>query len=63
MGLQQEELSKHMKVPRATYASYETGKRTPNIYLVARIALALEVEVSDLFPRKLTSLTSYDPSR
>lgn len=61
LALHQEELSRRMNIPRGTYASYETGKRAPNIYAVAKIALAMGVELRELMPPKLSQLDSYDP--
>ena len=42
-GLTQEELAKKVGVSNATIGFYETGKRTPRLKTIKKLALALRV--------------------
>ncbi len=49
-GLTQEELAEILKISRAHMGHVEQGIKTPSLKLVEKIAKALKVKVSDLFP-------------
>lgn len=49
-NLTQEELASYLGVSRATYASYETGRRLPSLPTAQRIALVLGKPIEWLFP-------------
>lgn len=49
--LTQDELSKALHIDRKTLSNYETGYRTPNIYLVVKIADYFNVSIDYLLGR------------
>lgn len=48
-GMSQEELSNSAKVDRAYISLIETGKKTPTLAVLERIAVALGCSVKDFF--------------
>lgn len=50
-GLSQEELAFRAGVHRTYVSSAERGERNVSLVNIERLAKALEVEISDLFPR------------
>ncbi len=50
--LSQQELAQKIGVTSAAVCQYETGKRTPSIELLKKIALALNCTVDDLIKDK-----------
>ena len=51
-GLTQTELSSKSGVPRVSIARYETGKVSPNVRVLERLANALCVSIDDLVDKK-----------
>lgn len=51
-GLTQTELATLSGVPRVSIARYETGKVSPNVRILERLANALQVPMDDLVDRK-----------
>ena len=51
-GLTQTELATLSGVPRVSIARYETGKVSPNVRVLERLAKALNVPIDDLVDRK-----------
>ena len=51
-GLTQHKLSAMSGVPRVSIARYETGKVSPNVRVLERLAQALNVSIDDLVDRK-----------
>lgn len=51
LGLTQEALAEASGVSRLTIQRYESGTRTPNIIIAARIAKALGCKVDDIITR------------
>ena len=51
-GLTQSELASISGVPRVSIARYETGKVSPNVRILERLANALHVQIDDLVDRK-----------
>lgn len=51
-GLTQRKLSAMSGVPRVSIARYETGKVSPNVRVLERLAQALNVSIDDLVDRK-----------
>ena len=51
-GLTQMELASIAGVPRVSIARYETGKVSPNVRVLERLANALQVRIDDLVDRK-----------
>lgn len=47
-GLSQEELAKKLSVSQNTISQYESGKRSPHVKSLARIANTLGVNVDDI---------------
>ncbi|TQV85270.1 helix-turn-helix transcriptional regulator [Exilibacterium tricleocarpae] len=56
-GYKQKRLAEHIGIDRSYIGGVERGERNPGIVNLVRIAMALEVEVGDLFP-PVTSLSS-----
>ncbi|MGV8838831.1 MAG: helix-turn-helix domain-containing protein [Bauldia sp.] len=50
-GLSQEALAATADLHQTYLSDLENGKRNPSIDILARIALALQVDISDLFGR------------
>lgn len=52
--LSQEELAHRANVHQTYLSGVESGKRNPSVMVLERIAIALEIDVADLFrrPRK-----------
>ena len=48
VGLKQSDVAKYLVVKETTISNYETGKRTPPIYMLKAYADILEVCVEDL---------------
>lgn len=48
--LTQEIMANLLGVARATYATYETGTRTPTLFNAARMSEILKTPVNELFP-------------
>ena len=46
----QESLATKVKIPLRTYQDLEYGKTKPDIYTAQRLAIALGVEIQELFP-------------
>lgn len=55
-GLTQQQMSKLSGLPRATWANLETGSANPTLFVLHRVALALQVSVEELIsaPRSTT---------
>ena len=51
-GLTQSELATKSGVPRVSIARYETGKVSPNVRILERLANALNVPIDALVDRK-----------
>lgn len=49
MGLTQDDVAREVGIARATYASYETGRRMPDVRTALRIARLLGQPVEQLF--------------
>lgn len=49
-GLSQEELAQAASVDRGYISETETGDRNPSVWVIYRLAKALEVEPGDLLP-------------
>lgn len=43
-GLTQQQLADELEIPQSTYASYETGRRTPKCEEAIKIAARLELD-------------------
>lgn len=52
-GYTQESIAKELKVSQGTYSSWETGRKTPEIKTLLRIADYYEIELDYLFGRDL----------
>jgi transcriptional regulator with XRE-family HTH domain len=57
-GIQQVNLAKIIALPLRTLQQYEAGKRTPNAYTAQKLATALEVPVSEIFPLETSEAPS-----
>ena len=51
-GLTQAQLSELSGVPRVSIARYETGKVSPSVRILERLAVALGVLIDDIVDRK-----------
>lgn len=51
-GLTQAKLSELSGVPRVSIARYETGRVSPSVKILERLAVALGVKMDDLVDRK-----------
>jgi len=59
----QKELAFHANLAQSVISEIETGKRSPSARTLRKLAVALEVEVADLFPKGQVSLPlDYAPS-
>ena len=52
-GLTQDELADKLNVVRTTVAGWEKGKRTPDIFMLCKIADTFEMSLDDLVGRKI----------
>lgn len=57
-GLTQQQLSECLHISRATYAYYETGKRTPDLALLLTISKFYGIEISDLINENTISVNA-----
>ncbi len=63
-GYSQEPFAAHAEIDRSYYGGIERGERNLSALNLIRIALALEIEVGELFPSrtKLTQIDAGQPS-
>ena len=59
-GLSQQRLSEMAGINKVTLVHIETGKSSPNVDTLDKLARALGVEVADFFPKAEPSLFSFD---
>jgi transcriptional regulator with XRE-family HTH domain len=55
LGLTQEQVSKDLKINRATYAHYETGRREPDVEMLKLLAKYYNVATDDLLDNDISS--------
>ena len=61
VGLTQKELAARVGIMAHTVSMYETGSRVPKTDILAKIATALDCEITDLIPKKTIVVTSPPP--
>lgn len=54
-GLTQAEVAIALAINRVTYTNYELGKRTPDVFMLKRIADFFDVTLDDLFKKDILS--------
>lgn len=59
IGLSQKELGKILEVSQQHIAQYESGKRTPKLDTIQKIAIALNVNINDLLESPLDDSPLY----
>jgi transcriptional regulator with XRE-family HTH domain len=52
-GVTQAQIADALKINRVTYTNYELGKRTPDVYMLKKIADHLGITLDELFSGKL----------
>jgi XRE family transcriptional regulator, regulator of sulfur utilization len=50
-GLSQEQAARQARIPRATWASLESGSANPTLVVLTRVAAALAVSIEELIGR------------
>jgi transcriptional regulator with XRE-family HTH domain len=56
LGLTQRQLAKRAEITQTTLALIETGKRSPTVETLRKLAEGLGVEIADFFPKREPSL-------
>ena len=52
-GMKQSEAAEALQINRVTYTNYELGKRTPDVYMLKKIADLFGVTMDELFSGNL----------
>ncbi|XCP85994.1 helix-turn-helix transcriptional regulator [Roseburia hominis] len=61
----QAQIADRLDISRSTYANYEAGKRSPDLDMLEKISVVLDVSIDELFgrrPRKMWDVICEDPA-
>lgn len=63
MGLTQQEVAKMLGIAKSTYTGYETGNSNPDMYKMAQIMRALNVDANYLLQDEMAEVNARDLSQ